>query len=124
MTALNETSGYEELMMYPAPLNFTLLPLIVLSPSATMVKRYAQYFKYVSFWTENIFFLIAFILYMVFLIPIIFVKKIYQILFKIRGILNKIIILLGWLFLGIFYLIYSTLQDILIFVTLLCIDYN
>jgi len=31
--AINESNGYEKLILFPPPLNFFLIPLIVFSPS-------------------------------------------------------------------------------------------
>lgn len=45
MTALEEKSGYEELILLPPPLNFFLIPLIIVSPSKLLTLKAAYYFK-------------------------------------------------------------------------------
>ena len=89
--ALNDSSGYEELIMYPPPLNYITIPLIFIAPSSVTIKKYSHYFYHITFWCENMLLIIGHLLYFMMLSVIIWLKNIYYIIFKIYGIKNKII---------------------------------
>ena len=41
MTALEEKHGYEELILLPPPLNFFLIPLMLVSPSKVLMRKFS-----------------------------------------------------------------------------------
>lgn len=118
--ALEEGNGYEELVLYPPPFNYIIVPLLFISPSPETMKKYAFIFSQCYFWFENFFLVIGYFVYFILLSPIIFVKLGFYIGLKIDGVKNKIIALVGWIFLGFFYLLYNNLVDICILVNILC----
>ena len=77
MKAMEEDSGYEVLILFPPPLNFILLPIILLSPWRSAVKRISKYITYFFFWVENCIFIVLFFLYMLAHDPFIYVKTIF-----------------------------------------------
>lgn len=74
MKALDEESGYEELILYPPPLNYITIPLIILSPSEETINKYSAIFQNVYFWIENFFLIIGYFLYFLCLSPIIWIR--------------------------------------------------
>lgn len=45
MNALEEKNGYEELILLPPPLNYMLIPLLIVSPSQETMKKFTYYYK-------------------------------------------------------------------------------
>lgn len=74
MKALNEESGYEELIIYPAPINFVTTPLYLIALSQETMKKYSIIFQSIYFWFENFFLMIGFFIYLLILDPIIWFK--------------------------------------------------
>lgn len=121
ITALSERNGYEKLIIYPPPLNIFLLPLIIMSPNKKTAKSISNYLGYLFFWIENIFVIGFFLIYLIGIDLIIFVKTYYQIL-KIDGFTNKLFYTFIWTLLGIFYLLYINLVDTCTMFNILCFE--
>jgi hypothetical protein len=77
MKAMEDDSGYDKLILFPPPLNFLLLPLIIVSPWRSITKRVSQWITYFFFWFENIALVLIFIIYMIAHDPLIMVKTYY-----------------------------------------------
>jgi hypothetical protein len=117
--ALEVNNGYEELILLPAPLNFALLPMLIVTPSKSTTKYWARGFSKVVFWAENCFMFIAFWLYLSALSPLIILKTLAAILREIKG-GKKMLYFFGYLFMGPFHMMYVTSIDICLFMTILC----
>lgn len=117
--ALEELSGYEELILLPPPLNFLYVPLLIISPSKKLMFQGAQWFKFFIFWAENFFFYILFFLYLQFISILIYFKKIWEILNHLHG-LFKFLLVLAWITVGPIYLLYVNFQDLIALSTILC----
>jgi hypothetical protein len=111
LKAMEEDNGYEKLILFPPPLNFLLLPLILVSPSRVLVKRVARHIDKGFFWFVNIFVIVVFFLYMLAHDPLILVKIQYQIITKIDGLHMKAYYLGVWTIFGFLYLIYINMLD-------------
>jgi hypothetical protein len=74
---MEDDSGYDKLILFPPPLNFLLLPLIIVSPWRSITKRVSQWITYFFFWFENIALVLIFIIYMIAHDPLIMVKTYY-----------------------------------------------
>lgn len=77
-------------MLYPPPLNFLTIPLLVVSPSSSMMKSLAFQFRLLFFWAENLFLVFGHFCYFLCLTPIIFMKIAVHIVFKMYGLKNKV----------------------------------
>ena len=121
MAALEEKNGYDELILLPPPLNYLLLPLVIVSPSADVMRKASYYFKQMIFWIENCFLILGYLFYFIILTPYIYVKKIFLIITKINGVITVILLVIGWLFAGPFYLLYTNIVDTCVLVGILCL---
>ena len=77
MRAIEENNGYDKMIVYPPPLNFILVPLLIFAPSKKLTKKVSQYFVNIVFWIENVFFILLYFFYFVALDPIIMAKMYY-----------------------------------------------
>lgn len=122
MSALEDRNGYDELILLPPPLNYMLIPLIIVSPSAHMMKKCSNYFKQIIFWVENIFLIISYFIYFLALTPYIYVKKVFLIITKIHGFFTVVGLVIGWIILGPFYLIYTVVVDVCMLIGILILQ--
>ena len=122
MKAMEEDNGYDKLILYPPPLNFFLIPLIVVTPSRRLTKKVSRFISQVIFWFENIFLILFFFFYMVCHTPMILIKITYQIMSKIDGFWAKLGYFILWSLFGIFYMLYLNLVDTCMFVNILCLE--
>ena len=74
MKAMEDDSGYDKLILFPPPLNFLLVPMLILSPWRHAVQWYGQFVMKTTFWIENIFLVVFFFLYMLAHDPLIILK--------------------------------------------------
>jgi hypothetical protein len=77
MKAMEDDSGYDKLILFPPPLNFLVIPLIVVSPWRHLTKKVSQVISYFFFWFENIGVVFFFMLYMLAHNPLIIIKTFY-----------------------------------------------
>jgi hypothetical protein len=117
--ALNVDNGYEELILLPAPLNYAIIPMLIVTPSRSTMKYWAKGFSKFIFWFENCFMFIAFWLYLAILSPIVILKTLLVILKEVHG-YKKMLYFFGYFFMGPFHMIYVTSIDICLFMTILC----
>lgn len=78
--AMLDEHGYSELVIHPPPLNIFTVLLIPCIVKKDLMKKASVLFSKFIFWLENIVYIIAFIIYEVALVPIIFVRIIYNII--------------------------------------------
>ena len=74
MKALEDNNGYHQLILYPPPLNFFIIPLLFLAPFKPKFRKFSNYLSYFFFWFENILLLIVFFLYLLAHGPLILLK--------------------------------------------------
>ncbi|TNV87722.1 hypothetical protein FGO68_gene8854 [Halteria grandinella] len=118
----NSEDGYDKLILFPPPLNFFLVPLILVSPWRSLTRKLGRFIAYFFFWGENILLVFGFYAYMVLHNPLIIVKTLYQIMTKIDGALNKVTYSLTWTIIGLAYLMYVNVMDSIMLVKLLCLE--
>ena len=71
------------------------------------------------FWFENIFFIIAFIIQVTLLVPFVYIKNFFIIMWASSGLLTKILYAGGWLFVGIFITLFLALRDVYYYMKIL-----
>lgn len=86
-----------------------------------MMKKASQYFKQIVFWIENIFLISGYLAYFIILTPYIYIKKAFLILTKLNGVGTILVLLIGWILAGPFYLLYTNLVDTCVLVSILCL---
>lgn len=80
--------------------------------------------SHIYYWIENIFLILGMFVYFLLLTPFIYVRLLVHIMQKISGWKNKLCYSLGWVFFGIFYMIYNCLIDACIFINILCLSHS
>lgn len=119
--AMNEENGYEKLILFPPPLNFFVIPLLLASPSETISKAISKYLGYIFFWLENIFLLVLHFLYFVALDFFIYVKVLLQLTY-IEGMYKKVAVCVLWAITGFVFLLKLNLEDTCVFFNILCFE--
>ena len=122
MKAMEDDSGYDKLILFPPPLNFLLIPLMIVSPWRQTTKQVSKFITDMFYWLENAFLLVAFMFYMMAHNPLIMVKTFYQISTKITGFFTRLVYLVGWVLFGMVFLIYVNFIDTCMLLTVLCIE--
>jgi len=122
MKAMEDDSGYDKLILFPPPINFLLIPLMVVSPWRSLTKCVSTYITYFFFWLENLLLVLLFIIYMIAHDPLIMVKTFYQISTKIDGFFRKLYYLIGWTLTGFIYLLYVNITDTCMLMNILCLE--
>lgn len=122
MKAMENDDGYDKLILFPPPLNFALVPLILVSPSRTLTKKAGRMITYTFFWLENVGLVVCFFAYMVAHDPFIIIKTQYQVITKIDGMFSKMYYSILWMVFGMVYLLYVNLYDTVMLVNILCLE--
>ena len=119
---LNE-HGYDELVLTPAPLNAFTMIMIPLALSKTLTSHMANCYTQLVYWTENIFYILFFFFYEIILIPVIFVKVLYNIM-RLAGIFSMIPLIIIWLFISPIVLVMGVCKDFTNFIKILCYNHQ
>ena len=104
--------GYEELVVHPPPVNFLTSILLLSVFKDNLMLRSSLIFSKVIFWLENLgIFIVQMLVYEALLMPIIYLKLIYNILRVENNKLYALFLCLVWLTIGPFYLIMGLVKD-------------
>ena len=74
---MNDNQGYEEFIIHPSPLNLTTFILIPFYMRAAN-QRNNEFFPKLMFWSESIIMLGIFFMYLLLLIPVVYIRMIYN----------------------------------------------
>lgn len=119
--AMLDPNGYSELIIHPPPLNVFTLFIVPFIIKKSLMKKAADTFSKLIFWTENFFYIISFLVYELVLCPLIYFKIMGNI-FKLSGCRYFFSNFLFWLFCGFFVLLYYVAKDLFFYFKILC-DY-
>lgn len=118
---MNEDNGYEKLILFPPPLNFFVIPLLIVSPSEKLSTKISDYLGHLFFWLENIFLIILHFFYFVALDLFIYVKILLQLCY-IEGVYKKLGTCVLWVIFGFIFLLKLNLEDTCVFFNILCFE--
>lgn len=96
--------------------------LVPFAIKKTFMKKASKKFAVMVFWTENLLYLISFLMYEAVQCPWIFVRVIYNVI-KLATYLQIVPYIALWLIIGPFMLIFGIFKDFFFFVKILC-DYQ
>jgi hypothetical protein len=116
-----DPNGYSEIIIHPPPLNvFTIfiLPCII---KKSLMRKAADVFSKLIFWSENVFYIFAFMIYELFLCPLIYFKLMGNI-FKLSDRKNFWGNFFFWFLGGFFILLGFVFKDLFYYIKILC-DY-
>ena len=110
--AMQDEWGYEELVVHPPPINY-LTGLLLLSVfNDNLMLRSSSFFSKAIFWLENLCWFISYMLvYETCLIPLIYIKLIYNILRVESNKLYALFLCCVWLVIGPVYLTAGLVKD-------------
>ena len=119
---MKDRYGYEELVVHPPPLNCLVLILVPSLFRPHMMQGTARIYGRLIFCIENVFYIIYFVLYCLCLIPYIYVRLLVNILMIASGPKFKtaMMIWVGWVLGGLFYLLYTLIMDTYRYINILC----
>lgn len=121
-TAFTDKRGYAELVVHPAPIGtLTLFLLPALCAPKAFPDR-AEVFAKLMYWAENLFFMLAFVVYACLLMVAIFFKVLYN-LFRSMRLLSFPPVALLWIVFGFVALPLFVAKDLFYLVSILC-DYG
>ena len=116
--------GFEELVVHPPPINYLTIILFFAIFKNNVMLRSSQGFSKMIFWLENIvFFIPKMLIYETLLIPLIYLRLVYNIMRAEDKILNAIFLCIFWLLIGPFYLLHGLMKDMSFFFKVLY-DYH
>jgi len=117
--AMEDKTGYAQLVIYPPPLNFFSLFIMPFTLSkGNMLRMSSGYQKFV-YWVENFFFSIAFLFYEFLFLPFIYLKVFYNVI-KLSSWDNLMVVFFIWLIAGPFFLLFNIVVDFYNFMKILC----
>lgn len=111
---------YGELVLHAPPVNVAtiiLLPFVPFCP--TLMPRLSRYFSLMNFWLENLIGVLFFIIFELILIPIVFLKTNFNIMYSTHGLFTTVFNLLKWLIFGMFYLFFILTNDVFMLLKIL-----
>lgn len=114
--------GFAELVVHPAPINiFSILLLPFAFIPETFIGK-AEVFSKIMFWIDNFFFVLLLLIYSIILIPIIFLKMLYN-FFRSMKIYTFVIMAFVWIILGLLILPFYAIKDLAYLIVIFC-NYN
>jgi len=115
-----KSEAYGQFVLQPAPLCLLNFPLVLISliPKRFMVTP-TIYFSWFMYWLENIVYLIFFILYEIVLIPLVYVKNIFVIMWASLGFFTTVFNTCFWIFTGLFYCVVMAVRDVYYFLKIM-----
>jgi len=117
--AMEDKTGYAQLVIYPPPLNFFSLFIMPFTLSKGNMLRMSSGYQKFIYWVENFFFSIAFLFYEFLFLPFIYLKVFYNVI-KLSSWDNLMIVFFIWLIAGPFFLLFNIVVDFYNFMKILC----
>ena len=114
--------GYDELIITPAPLNAFTLIMIPMAVSKKLTEHMARCYCHLVYWSENIVYIVLFFIYELLLVPVIFVRVLYNIM-RLAGIFSMIPLIVIWLFISPVVLVMGVCKDFTNFIKILCYNH-
>ena len=105
-------------MVHPPPINYLIVLLLPSLFKKSNMARSSEIFSKFIFWLENIFYLTSMMLYLLLLVPIIYLKLMINIL-RAESLFRAIGLTIGWILCGPFYLLFYVLVDLFNFLKIL-----
>jgi hypothetical protein len=118
MIAFTERS-YGEIVLHAPPVNVCTLVMLPFVPFPSMMVSVSRYFSLMIFWFENLIGVLFFMIFEIILIPIVFLKTIFNIIYSTSGLFTTVFNVLKWLIFGIFYLFAILSYDVFMLIKIL-----
>ena len=116
--AMIDNQGYDEFVIHPSPINLSTLTLVPFYFRSSN-QRNIEFFPKLMFWSENMVMLAVFFVYLILLIPIVYVKMLYN-LVKMTNFIQALWVIPIWIVWGIFYLLAMAIKDCSYFLKIWC----
>ena len=120
LNAMKDEWGYAELVVHPPPINYLSVFLLISIFRNQWMLKASQIFSKSVFWLENcLFFFSKMLVDELLLIPLIYLKLIFNIMKVENNLLNALFLSAIWLVIGPFYLLHGLCKDMYYYVKLL-----
>jgi len=100
-----------EIVIHSPPINALCLIMTPFLPFTEIMEKVGEYFSYMNFWIENLFFLTGFVLFELVLSPFVYVLTFFNILYSTNGPFTTVFNVLQWLTFGPIYLFSLLVRD-------------
>ncbi|CDW78613.1 UNKNOWN [Stylonychia lemnae] len=107
-----ENDSFGEIVLHSPPTNYFVLFILPFMVNRNLMKRVSKIFSYGIFWIENVIFLFIFLLYEIFLIPVVYVKTFINIITCSVGLFTIMFHCAAWFFSGFFFSFFLVFRDI------------
>lgn len=109
-------NGIGEIVVHPPPINLLctlIFPFLLLKGNLYKenMPKICEFFSKANFWMENIFFILAFIIFELLMSPFVYLKTFYTITYSTEGMFTTVANLFYWTALGVVYLVIILLKD-------------
>lgn len=111
MTAFNDRA-FGEIILHPPPLSYFSSVMVLFIFNRKGMEWISKCFSYFMFWFENIFGILAFVVFEIVICPIAYAKIWINIIRNSMGIINTIVNCIIWLFVGIFIMLFLLVRDL------------
>ena len=103
---------YGEMVRHAAPMNGLVVLMMPFIPSRTAMKWIANKYSLMVFWLENFFGVFFFLIFELILIPLVYIKTIFNVMYSTSGLFTTVFNVMTWITFGIFYLIIIMIRDV------------
>jgi len=104
--------------VHPPPINYLIVLLLPSMFKKSNMRRSSEIFSKFIFWIENILYMTSMLLYLLTLVPIIYLKLIFNIL-RAEKLFYAILLTFAWILFGPFYLLFLVFVDLFNFLKIL-----
>lgn len=103
---------YGEMVRHAAPMNGLVVVMMPFIPSRKAMEYIANKYSLLVFWLENLFGVCFFIIFELILIPFVYLKTIFNVMYSTSGLFTTVFNVIKWIAFGPVYLINITIMDV------------
>ena len=107
-----KNEAYGELVLHAPPINILVVLLLPFTPFKKVMPYVSLYFSYFNFWLENLVLIFLFIMFEIMLMPLVFIKTYYNIMYSTPGPFSTVFNLMRWTGFGIVYMAFMLIKDV------------
>jgi hypothetical protein len=115
-----EDKAYGEIVLHPPPLSYLSTMMIPFLLSPWLMQYIAKGFSYLMHWLENLFFMLGFLIFEMFLAPLAYIKVWANVLLNSLGALRTICNSLLWAVIGLPMTFFLVIRDLAYLIMILC----
>lgn len=110
MIAFSDKS-YGEMVLQPPPLSYLTILMVFFTPLPRAMVYISKFFSYLMFWIENVFLILGFLGFEIFIFPFAYIKIWFNIVKNSMGVLRRIINCFVWAIIGMPMMLFIVFRD-------------